>query len=57
MAVYCFICGRRRVAVARYQMICLVPAFTDVNEHDAFDEEDDGLSEWMSSRCHIGESL
>ena len=23
-AVYCFICGRRRVAVARYRMICLV---------------------------------
>ena len=22
--VYCFICGRRRVAVARYRMICLV---------------------------------
>ena len=22
-AVYCFICGRRRVAVARYRMICL----------------------------------
>ena len=24
LTVYCFICGRRRVAVARYQMICLV---------------------------------
>ena len=24
-AVYCFICGRRRVVVARYRMICLVP--------------------------------
>ena len=23
-AMYCFICGRRRVAVARYRMICLV---------------------------------
>ena len=23
-AVYCYICGRRRVAVARYRMICLV---------------------------------
>ena len=23
-AVHCFICGRGRVAVARYQMICLV---------------------------------
>ena len=23
-AVYCFICGRRKVAVARYRMICLV---------------------------------
>ena len=23
-AVYCFICGRRRVAVARYRMICLI---------------------------------
>ena len=23
-AVYCFICGRQRVAVARYRMICLV---------------------------------
>ena len=23
-AVYCFICGRRRVAVTRYRMICLV---------------------------------
>ena len=23
-AVYCFICGRRRVAVVRYRMICLV---------------------------------
>ena len=23
-AVYCFICGRRRVAAARYRMICLV---------------------------------
>ena len=23
-AVYCFICGRRRVAVARHRMICLV---------------------------------
>ena len=23
-AVYCFTCGRRRVAVARYRMICLV---------------------------------
>ena len=23
-AVYCFICSRRRVAVARYRMICLV---------------------------------
>ena len=23
-AVYCFICGRRRVAVARYRIICLV---------------------------------
>ena len=22
--VYCYICGRRRVAVARYRMICLV---------------------------------
>ena len=27
-AVYCFIYGRRRVAVAQYRMICLVPAFT-----------------------------
>ena len=24
--VYCFICGRQRVAVARYRMICLVSA-------------------------------
>ena len=24
-AMYCFICGRRRVAVARYLVICLVP--------------------------------
>ena len=23
-AVYCFMCGRRRVVVARYRMICLV---------------------------------
>ena len=23
-AVYCFICGRRRVTVARYRMICLI---------------------------------
>ena len=23
-AVYCYICGRQRVAVARYRMICLV---------------------------------
>ena len=23
-AVYCFICGHRRVAIARYHMICLV---------------------------------
>ena len=26
VAVYCYICGRRRVAVARYLMICLVHA-------------------------------
>ena len=24
-AEYCLFCGRRRVAVARYRMICLVP--------------------------------
>ena len=31
-AVYCFICGRRRVVVVRYRMICLVfdpPYFVD----------------------------
>ena len=27
LAVYCFICGRRRVAVARYYMICLVLSY------------------------------
>ena len=27
-AVYCYICGRRRVAVARYRMICFVLPFT-----------------------------
>ena len=27
-AEYCLFCGRRRVAVARYRMICLVLAFT-----------------------------
>ena len=26
-ALYCFICGRRRVAVVRYRMICLVLIF------------------------------
>ena len=26
--VYCFICGRRRVAVARYRMICLILVYT-----------------------------
>ena len=31
-AVYCYICGRRRVAVARYRMICLV----HVTENDFF---------------------
>ena len=29
-AVYCFICGRRTVAVARYRMICLVLALSHV---------------------------
>ena len=27
-AVYCFICGHRRVAVARYRMICLVLVYS-----------------------------
>ena len=31
-AVYCFICGRRRVAVARYRIICLV-----LIDHKIFD--------------------
>ena len=30
-AVYCFICGRQRVAVAPYQMICLVLTFLFYN--------------------------
>ena len=32
-AVYCFICGRQRVAVARYRMICLVLAKVTVDGH------------------------
>ena len=36
-AVYCFICGRRRVAVARYRMIYLVPVkVTFINNHPLF---------------------
>ena len=39
-AVYCFNCGRRRVAVARYRMICLVLLFcvsyTNINPRYLF---------------------
>ena len=31
-AVYCFICGRRRVTVARYRMICLVFGYAPIVE-------------------------
>ena len=31
-AMYCFICGRRRVAVARYRMICLVFIQKDITQ-------------------------
>ena len=30
-AEYCLFCGRRRVAVARYRMICLVPVISPFN--------------------------
>ena len=30
-AMYCFICGRRRVGVARYRMICLVLPDSSIN--------------------------
>ena len=29
-ALYCYICGRRRVAVARYRVICLVLAVLSI---------------------------
>ena len=35
-AVYCFICGRQRVAVARYWMICLVLFIIFATRHSIF---------------------
>ena len=37
MAVHCFICGGKKVAVARYQMICLVLEHSSIdNKHLPF---------------------
>ena len=55
-AEYCLFCGRRRVAVARYRMICLV--LTDFNHRrgvtcDVIDElRRFGLSKSCSALCH-----
>ena len=41
-AVFCYICGRRRVAVARYRMICFVPvniSLTGLNNLNSFLEQ------------------
>ena len=38
-AVFCYICGRQRVAVARYRMICLV--FNSLKANTARDSEGD----------------
>ena len=35
-AVYCFICGHRRVAVTRYRMIFIVLAKTSLPKKDTF---------------------
>ena len=47
--VYCYICGRGRVAVARYRMICLVP-----DRANALRTEVDNVSGFLLFIIHTG---
>ena len=54
-AVYCFICGRLRVAVARYRMICLVLLFQSLVQHCTLTNKAVRTSRRALSQHHRGD--